>query len=205
VTATAGVLLVTSAAPLGSRELSAGESAQLAALPGEPRKRTWLTARRALRHGLAAAGLPGDTSAYRFPHRVASLSHSAELAVAAVLVADPGAAVGVGVDVELDRTPDVRTAQFFLTEAEQAWLDTVPGDVRPAALVRLWTVKEALFKADPGNAGTVLRDYGLGDPAAYRGAAARTGGPMSAGPEFRYVSFALPRGAVSVAVALSHS
>jgi len=194
------VLLVASEAPLDARALTAGELTQVAALSGARRGALWLTARRALRLALAGTGRPTDTSAYPFPSPVASLSHSADLAVAAVLAADYDGVVGVGVDIELDRVPDPRTASFFLTESELGWLESVPTDEVPAVLTRLWTVKEALFKADPVNAETTLRDYQVADPAAMRGRATRSGEI-----DFQYVSLARPRGVLSVAVALSQS
>jgi len=194
------VLLVASEASLDVGALTAGESTQLAALPGASRGALWLTARRALRLALAGTGRPTDTSAHRFPSPVASLSHSADLAVAAVLAADHDGVAGVGVDIELDRVPDPRTASFFLTESERGWLDSVPTDEVPAELTRLWTVKEALFKADPGNADTALRDYEVADPAAMDGRATRPGEI-----DFQYVSLARPRGVLSVALALSES
>jgi len=194
------VLLVASEAPLDARALTAGEMTQVAALSGANRGALWLTARRALRLALAGTGRPTDTSAYRFPSPVASLSHSADLAVAAVLAADHDGVVGVGVDIELDRVPDPRTASFFLTESELGWLASVPTGEVPAVLTRLWTVKEALFKADPMNADTALRDYEVADPAAMRGRATRRGEI-----DFQYVSLARPRGVLSVAVALSES
>jgi 4'-phosphopantetheinyl transferase EntD len=195
-----GVLLAVSDAPVDPREMTPGEAAQLASLSGERRRRLWFTGRRALRRALGVCGQPVDTSMYGFPNPIASLSHSAEFAVAAVLVGDAAEVVGVGVDVELDCSPDPRTASFFLTDRERAWLETVPSERRADSLVRLWTVKEALFKADPDNASTVLRDYAVHDPAAHNGRATRMG---ARGPEFCYVSLAFPRGTVSVAVALS--
>jgi acyl carrier protein len=194
------MLLVASEAPLDARALTAGELTQVAALSGASRGALWLTARRALRRALAGTGRPTDTSAYRFPGPVASLSHSADLAVAAVLAADHDGVVGVGVDIELDRVPDPRTASFFLTGSELGWLESVPADEVPAVLTRLWTVKEALFKADPANADTALRDYEVADPAAMRG---RATGPGEI--DLQYVSLANPRGVLSVAVALSES
>lgn len=194
------VLLVASEAPLDARALTPGELTQVGALSGASRGAQWLTARRALRLALAGAGRTTDTSAYRFPSPVASLSHSADVAVAAVLAADHGNVVGVGVDIELGRVPDPRTASFFLTESELGWLESVPAGTVPAVLTRLWTVKEALFKADPANAGTALRQYEVADPAAARGGATRAGEI-----DFQYVSLACPRGVTSVAVALSES
>jgi len=209
-----GVLLAASGLPLDPAALTRGEAAQYVALSGEGRRRSWLTARRALKRALAARGLPTDTAAYRLPSPAVSLSHSAELAIAAVAVGGPARAgllalglvrfarvVGIGVDVEVDRSsPDLRTAPFFLTADEQAWLESHPAPGRARELLRLWTVKEALFKADPGNGRTVLRDYAVTTPGARGGRAARVGG---GGPQFRYVSIALRRGALSVALALS--
>jgi acyl carrier protein/4'-phosphopantetheinyl transferase EntD len=208
------VLLAASGLPLDPAALTPGEAAQYTALSGEGRRRSWLTARRALKRALAARGLPTDTSAYGLPSPAVSLSHSAELAIAAVAVGGPAGGnvrapglirftrvVGIGVDVELDRSSsDLRTAPFFLTADELAWLEGHPAPGRTPELLRLWTVKEALFKADPGNGRTVLRDYAVTTPGARGGPAARVGG---GGPRFRYVSIALRRGALSVALALS--
>jgi len=194
------VLLVASTTPLDARALTPGELTQVGALSGASRGAQWLTARRALRLALAGAGRTTDTSTYRFPSPVASLSHSADVAVAAVLAADRGSVVGVGVDIELGRVPDPRTASFFLTESELGWLESVPASTAPAVLTRLWTVKEALFKADPANAGTALRQYEVADPTAARGRATRAGEI-----DFQYVSLACPRGVISVAVALSRA
>ncbi|MGH3714904.1 MAG: AMP-binding protein [Micromonosporaceae bacterium] len=147
----AGVLVVTATWPLATDELTAGEARAYRTLPPGPRRRSWLTARRALRSALAACRLPGDTSRHRMPSRVVSLSHSAEYAVAAVLIGAGPPVLGVGVDLELDRAPGPRTIPFFLTDAEREWTASLPATEQPAELLRLWTVKEALFKADPGS------------------------------------------------------
>jgi acyl carrier protein len=197
-----GVLLVASTTPLEPSELTGGELAAYADLPHGPRRREWLTARRALRQALARLGRPADTSAYRFPSRAASLSHSAGASVAAVAVGGPGAVAGVGVDIELDRAARPGIAPFFLQGAELSWIAGIPGRLQPAALLRLWTVKEALFKADPVNAVTTLRDYAIAD-ASYQGTAIRAGVAGAPALDFRYISIALPRGFLSVALALT--
>lgn len=128
--------------------LTAGE---LAAAPDGPRRHDWLLGRAALKaHGI------GDTSTVAFPNRCLSLTHSAGVAVAARCDGDQA---GVGVDLEGWRTIDPRAARFFLRPNEQ-------GD-----LLRLWTVKEALFKATPANAGAVLVDYEVEDPLTLEGTA----------------------------------
>ncbi len=186
------VLLSAGVTPLREDELTPGEAAQFAAVAGPARRRSWLVARRALRRLLEGCGRVADTSVYPLPSPAVSLSHSAELAVAAV-PAVPATVAGVGVDVELDRRPDPRTTRFFLTTDERDWATD-----RPTELLRLWTVKEALFKADPGNAGAVLTDYQLDDPAAGSGSADRAGGHS-----LRYTSVVLRRGVLSVAVAVA--
>ncbi|MFJ9632495.1 phosphopantetheine-binding protein [Streptomyces sp. NPDC101175] len=119
--------------------------------------------RHALRIAAAAAGLPGDPADYRFPHPRASLTHTEHAGVAAVLVG--GAADGLGVDLEHDRPVRPATARFYLRDDE-------PRD----ELLRLWTVKEAMFKADLANATRVLRDYRANDPAYQHVSARHLGG-----------------------------
>jgi acyl carrier protein/4'-phosphopantetheinyl transferase EntD len=142
-------------APAGP--LTALERAQLSALTGSERRRQWLTSRHALRVLLGLLGLPRDTAACGFPHPRLSLAHADRGAIAAGSVGPLTA--GLGVDLETDRPVDPRTAPFFLDDAEQAWLARVPRADRAAEHVRLWTVKEAVFKADLTNRDAMLRDY----------------------------------------------
>ena len=173
--------------PLAVGELSAGERAAFDRLTGELRRRDWLLGRAALKRLLGGA----DTSTVRFPHPRLSLAHSGGVAVAAAL--DRGAPhAGLGVDFELWRAPDARTARFFLHADER------PREA--SGLLRLWTVKEALFKATPANAGAQLLDYRLDDPGAAAGTA-RDG----RGNAFRYASGMLPAGPLSVAVCVGRT
>lgn len=154
--------------------LTAGERAQYARLAvAGHRRRTWLLGRQALRTLLTQLGEPPDTSALRFPHAQLSLSHSGGVAVATA--ADP-AARGAGIDIEpfdLERLggPSEALARFFLLPDEQAWLGEQPAPERPPHLLRLWTVKEAVFKANLANHGTGLHHYRLADCAAVQGTA----------------------------------
>jgi acyl carrier protein len=100
----------------------------------------------------AVAGLPADPAGYRFPHPRASVTHTDRAGAAAVLLGGPAA--GVGVDLEHDQPVSLAAARFYLRDDE-------PHD----DLLRLWTVKEAMFKADPANATRLLRDYRADDPA----------------------------------------
>jgi 4'-phosphopantetheinyl transferase EntD len=168
--------------------LTSGESSQLADLTAPARRESWLRGRAALKELLAALGESADTSRLRFPHPRVSLSHSAANAVAAGT--DSRETAGLGVDLELRAPPRVEAARFFMAPDEKARLEQAP----PQTLLRLWTVKEAAFKADPGNALSSLRAYRIEDPDALSGSIPL--GPRS----LRYRSFPLPGGYLSVAV-----
>ena len=133
--------------PLAS--LTAPECAQLSVLAGSERRRQWLTSRHALRVLLGLLGMPRDAATCSFPHPRLSLTHADEGAIAAGSIwARP---TGLGVDLEPDRPVDPRTTRFFLDDAERAWLARMPEADRAAEQLRLWTVKEAVFKADLAN------------------------------------------------------
>ncbi len=207
--------------PANPAALSAGERARFERLGGEERRRAWLRGRMALKNLLRRLGEDGDTSALEFPHRRFSLSHSAGFAVAVGTCAPPsapapngaaraagetrsdapGAIRGIGVDLELDRRVKSATARFFLTEAERRVVDELPAAERTRALLRLWTVKEALYKADPENAGSWFTAYAIEDPRRSSGHAARaTAG--NEGGEMRFMTFPLSGGYLSFAVCL---
>ncbi|MFJ8314148.1 MULTISPECIES: 4'-phosphopantetheinyl transferase superfamily protein [unclassified Streptomyces] len=196
------LLVVWNERPLSIHVLSQRERGQLDALPRQARTR-WLVSRRALRLLLGLLGLPRDTAAYTFPHRRVSLSHVGSAAVAAgAEQASTGLHLrGVGVDLEPDRAARVDTSRFFLDEREQTWLASLPHSVRATNRMRLWTVKEALFKADPYNRHTVLRDYATADPAAHQGRAHARPHPIT---NFAYASARLNGGHLSGAVAFEN-
>jgi phosphopantetheine--protein transferase-like protein len=103
----------------------------------------------------------------------------------------------VGVDVEATRRVDMAAGRFFLTDAERAWVEQQPPAERSGHLLRLWTVKEALFKATSENVSTMLADYAVCDPAARAG---RGGLLRDAHRAVRYASTSSPGGVVTVAV-----
>jgi 4'-phosphopantetheinyl transferase EntD len=175
-------------------ELTPREQALCDALQSDLRRETWLSGRGALKRVLSRLGENPDTASLAFPHPRCSLSHSGRAAVAVGL--ETGArAQGIGIDLELDRTPPEQSARFFLGPAELGWLDGVPAHERDHALLRLWTVKEAVFKADPSNAESrLLTRYRLEDPSQPAGQA------LSGENRFLYASLAIPNGALSVAV-----
>lgn len=164
--------------------LGPGEARFVATLSHPDARDTWLRGRAALK-----ALVPGDTSTLAFPHPRLSLTHSAGTAVA---VASPAPVAGIGVDFEPWRA-SVRPAmaRFFLRLSEQDAART------PRSLVRLWTIKEALFKADPDNHQCVLLDFELSDPAARCGTAT---GPS--GRVLRYATADVVLGSLAVAVTM---
>ncbi len=118
---------------------------------------------------------------------------SVRSAIEADLLRADGEVAGIGIDFEPWReAADLRTARFFLRPSEQAHVT----DSR--SLLRLWTVKEALFKATPDNGGAVLVDYALAEPESRSGSAT---GPR--GEPMRYVSVEVENGLMTVAVCLT--
>ena len=160
-----------------------GYEARCLADMAEVRRPSWLLGRAALKALLARAGEPLDTGALAFPHPWLSLTHSGSLAAALAL---PGAhPPGAGIDLETGRSPHPDSARFFLTPSEQAWLAALDPKAQPRHLQRLWTVKEALFKARLQNQDAMLHHFEIDDPSALSGTAVlRCGGR----PRFRYTS-----------------
>lgn len=174
-------------------DLTGAERRRYAELVDSSRRDSWLRGRAALKRVLTASGEPSDTSLLAFPHPRLSLSHCGRYAVA---LAALGSGSGLGVDLELRRELPDEAARFFLSRGEREQLLHTPG----SALVRLWTVKEAVFKADPGNSGRGLLDYQVADPTARRGEARVAG---DATMLIRYASLRVRGGFLTAAVATS--
>jgi len=176
--------------------LTPGEQAQFARFHTEARRAAWKTGRAALKRLRIRCGEDGDTSGLVFPNPRYSLTHSGGYAIAAGAVAAELA--GVGIDFEVLRQVDLRVGRFFLTAHECAWLQGLPDRHHAAALLRLWTIKEALFKSDAENHCTGLADYGLAEPGERRGQVVMRRGK---GVAMQYVCYAFGPGILSVAVA----
>jgi acyl carrier protein len=166
--------------PVGAPRTAPGRAA-----PDTPRGRERLVSRSALALLTGLLGMSGDVHGYRFPHQRLSLSHTGAGSVAAGAVRPPPRLAGLGVDLESQREVDPRATRFFLTGPERAWLAGLDPARRPHEQLRLWTVKEALFKAHPANEHATLAEFRLRDPAAAAGAANRPHRPELS---FRYVS-----------------
>ena len=178
--------------PVAEDRLTAGERAVFDTLASPTRRASWLRGRAALKRLQASIGGAEDTSILKFPHPKISLTHSESWAIA--IGSSSPKLLGIGVDLEVKGIPKPETARRFLNPAELVWLRRMDEGDRPNMLHRLWTVKEATFKADPENPGKTLRDYGLADPGFIAGKA-RRGERV-----FYYASFEVPDGFLSVAV-----
>ena len=176
--------------------LTPGETDRFHQVATTPRRDSWLKGRAALKQLLAYKREEPDTSALAFPNRRFSLTHSGEYAVA--LDVGEARVVGTGIDLEFNRPIRPEAAKFYLNPHEESWVMDMPETARAMHLLRLWTVKEALFKSDPQNQVTGLLDYSIEDPASDGGEAHGTGkSPL----HLRYTSFNLGQGFLSIAIA----
>jgi phosphopantetheinyl transferase len=105
--------------------------------------------------------------------------------------------LGVGMDIETNRVVQPEAARFFLSDSEQQWLKDQTGTASSRALLRLWTVKEAIFKADPDNSEKILGEYVLEKPSDWAGSAYRKDRRRL---QFHYASIEVDRGFISIAV-----
>lgn len=120
------------------------------------------TGRDALATALRAAGRDTIT-VERWPCAFASLTHSRDVAIAVALPPHVRA-IGIGIDLEHDRPMKPDMARLICDTHERAWLDTLPSERRDAELLRLWTAKEALYKADPTQGESIVAEYVLASP-----------------------------------------
>lgn len=134
--------------PVSPRSLTAGERRVFRRLHAGGRRVEWLVGRAALKAAACHAGLGADTARLAMPHPRLSLTHCDGTAVAAALKpARGGRDHGIGIDYERDRAMPHGMLRFFARPEELALL----GPPEAGSMLRLWTIKEALFKACPGN------------------------------------------------------
>jgi 4'-phosphopantetheinyl transferase EntD len=155
-------------APLSS--LSPAERRRVAALGSSSRADSYRLGRAACKALLARLGENPAIDELVFPHNRFSLTHSGGVAIAFAIGGESPA--GAGIDFETCPGISDQAERFYLLQHERRWL-RLPSRPRVAdERLRLWTVKEALFKADLDNSGTVLSDYATADPSAASGWAA---------------------------------
>ena len=159
----APLVIVRSDTSFAATELNRAESRRFAELRHEQRRLDWLRGRNALKQLLATLKCSDDTTALCFPNRRVSLTHAGGAAYA--VGTSPGC-VGIGIDYEPLRDINTRIARWFLNADEMAWLLNEPRQAHREEIIRLWTIKEAAFKAHPNNGGLVLTKLAIANPAA---------------------------------------
>ncbi len=148
----------------------------------------------ALARALEAAGRATDSVA-GWPCPYASLTHAGSVAIAVALPVG-ALAEGLGVDLEIDRTIKRGLARLVCSAREQAWIDDLPDFLQSTELLRLWTAKEALYKADPAQGDAIVAEYSLANPAAAITDGRRAGHDSTA----RVMSVRLADATISLAV-----
>ncbi|TNF92235.1 MAG: 4'-phosphopantetheinyl transferase superfamily protein [Gammaproteobacteria bacterium] len=159
----------------------------------EKRRQEWSCGRHALLQVMRHVGDETDPDGLGFPHKRYSLTHSQGKAIA---IADADSQLaGIGIDYESMRQMKPGVERFFLTDDERMDIQAVGND--DTRLLRLWTIKEALFKADPKNGQRLLKDYHLQQPLEMHGAVSLHGSI------FHYICMAVDDGFISVAISNS--
>jgi hypothetical protein len=150
----------------------------------------------ALALALRAAGHALD-AVTGWPCPFASLTHSGDVAIAVAVPPDHGAA-GVGIDLEHDRPIKPDMARLICGKHERAWLASLPATRQPAEVLRLWTAKEALYKADLAQGDAIVAEYTLAQP----GDIVTTGGRLDASRPATVTSLRRPGVVLSVALSV---
>ncbi len=141
--------------------LTSGEFAFYQSLPAS-RQDSWLRGRGAAKAVMGRLGVSTDTSRISWPNSFLSLSHSGCLAIA---VGSLSKVRGIGVDLEMNRPIPSRAFKYYLQPKETLAVYSERDSLR------LWTVKEALFKSDPENLDRLLFHYETRDATQSRGQA----------------------------------
>ena len=161
----APLVIVRSDTTIAATDLNRAEGLHFAEFRHEQRRLDWLRGRNALKQLLSTLNYNDDTTELRFPNRRVSLTHAGGSAYA---VGTPACCVGIGIDYEPLRDVNINIARWFLNDDEIRWLMHEPRQNHCEELIRLWTIKEAAFKAHPDNEGLVLTKLAIADPAAAR-------------------------------------
>lgn len=176
-------------------ELNHEETCRFNAFVIDKRRQEWKRGRQALKGVLRKLGKDDDTSMITFPNRQLSLSHHADYAIA--IGTNSGDIDGIGIDVESIRSLPANAYRFFMTKVEQDWLATCSNHDLKREAIRLWSIKEALFKADPENEGCGLYQYETRSAKDQRGCGKKT---INDNLSFFYESLAINNGFLSVAI-----
>lgn len=177
-----------------SPELTPAEHEQLAGITAISRARDYQLGRGALKRVLAEQHRDADTTRLQWPDARCSLSHSGGYAVAVGLQSGEG----IGVDLQLIKRPQAAVAERLLSSETLHYWQQLPESEQSDALLRFWTVNEAIYKACPGPQPAYFRHYRLNHPDRLNGTASIEGTALN----FRAVSLQVPDGYLSIAVRL---
>jgi 4'-phosphopantetheinyl transferase EntD len=183
------VYLASARAPLAEHLLDSADRQRLASFTTTDRKNQWLRGRSALSAVAAKLDIETRLSALNPPCPGISLTHNGRISIAAGI----STAQGIGIDFESWRQIEAAMMRWFLTETEQNQL-LVPSNF---TRLRLWSVKQALFKASAANKGLLLTDFEIVEVAEMTGRARNCSRRNS---ELRYTSFMLRQGLLSIAI-----
>ena len=125
----------------------------------------WIQGRSALKKVFEHLNKSIDVTKISFPDQCFSISHTKDCAVAIGILNNCESSNGVGIDLELNRKIDAKHTRYYLSKYESDLVNSNDD------LLRLWTVKEALFKADPNNDGVILKYYNVKNPKTLKGEA----------------------------------
>ncbi|WNC73459.1 4'-phosphopantetheinyl transferase superfamily protein [Thalassotalea psychrophila] len=173
-------------------QLSINERKHYDSFTTQSRKAEWLKGRNALKVLLHKNNESLDTEQISFPNKSYSLTHNDGLAIAIAM----DDVTGVGVDFEVWHDVKPTMVEWFLNNAEKLWLSTLSGQKFEQEFVRLWTVKEALFKATMNNEELGLIDFKIDEPSAISGLATVVNHPYW---QLRYKCIVNNAGALCVA------
>ena len=180
------VHLVSANKPLMPAALDAIDERRLIDFSTPQRKRQWLRGRHALLKLAKRLELNTPLSNLQPPCTGISLTHNGKWSIAAGI--DSGR--DIGVDFEAWRNIDDAMLRWYLTPTEQGQLRIASQFTR----LRLWTIKEALYKANHTSCAFALTEFELEQVCAMTGLA------FNNEIRFRYTSLVLRQGLLSIAI-----
>lgn len=158
----------------------------------EKRKAEYILGRFALQDVLACINHETDTSTISWPSAFCSLSHSEGNAVAVASIA----VSGIGIDLQLNRTPSFEMADRILSGPTLAFWQQLLEHDKAKTLQRLWTANEAIYKACPAPQPAYFRHYRVHSPDLMESQASIDNTPY----QFIVHSAELANGFISVAI-----
>lgn len=139
--------------------LTLSEKNRMREFASEKRKAEYILGRFALKDVLACIN-HDDSSTIAWPSAFCSLSHSEGNAVAVASIA----VSGIGIDVQLNRTPSFEVADRILSGPTLAFWQQLHEHDKAKTLQRLWTANEAIYKACPAPQPAYFRHYRVHSP-----------------------------------------